>query len=90
MDENIVRLGNAVVTCDCGKKIKTNDTAKYMYELITRLQAGNVAVIRSSYQKLETVEAILGLLFPLHVRELRRSVIKDNNVEFVDVFVSVS
>lgn len=85
MEERIVRLGNARKKCNCGAEYKINPVAFYMHECILRLQTGDEFTMRAAPGKLELVESIAGLLFPLKVREVSRQSVKENEKEYFDV-----
>jgi hypothetical protein len=84
----MVRLGNASVECvTCKGKIFVNPTMKYLYECVKRLQIDEKFILRASESKLDTAEAILGMMYPLGIREIERKKIKDGNSDFIDITV---
>ncbi len=85
----VVRLGNAKIKCACGNEIATNMTAKYLYECVMRFQSCDKFVMRSSYNKLQLAESILGITSRF-MKEIERKKITDKDgKEYIDIFVGI-
>lgn len=86
MEIPIVALGNAIHKCpECQKDISINPNAKYMYEIIMRLQNSKEVIIRASYRKIPMYEAIMGSLAIFNLEEKERKTVVHNDKEMVEI-----